>query len=99
MASSWDAGDQLITADGVIGVSGKPIRLFNMHIISGAGGGAIVSVRAGTVVGGTIQITETATASTGKTFDYGMHGHYFPTGAFVDVDTNTTSVLVSYSQG
>lgn len=99
MAVTWDAGDQLITADGVLGTSGKAVRVYNMHVISGAGGGAVINLRAGTVIGGTIQVTETGTASTGKTFDYGTHGHYFPTGCFVDVDTNTTSVLISYSQG
>lgn len=99
MASSWDAGSQLITADGVLGTSGKAVRVFNMHVLSGGGGAAIPALRAGTAVGGAIQIQETGTVSTGKTFDYGMHGHYFPTGCFVDVDTNTTSVLIAYSQG
>lgn len=99
MASSWDAGVQLISADGVVGTSGKPVRVFTIHILSGGGGAAVVALRAGTAVGGTIQVQETGTVSTGKTFDYGMHGFYFPTGCFVDVDTNTTSVLVSYSQG
>lgn len=99
MASTWDAGSSLIVADGVLGVSGKAVRVFNMHIISGGGGGAIIALRAGTTVGGTIDIQETGTTSIGKTFDYGVHGHYFPTGCFVDVDTNTTSVLIAYSQG
>lgn len=99
MASSWDSGSSLIVADGVLGTSGKAVRVYNMHVLSGAGGGAVINLRAGTAVGGVIQVQETATASTGKTFDYGFHGHYFPTGCFVDVDTNTTSVLIAYSQG
>lgn len=99
MAVTWEAGSQLITADGVLGTSGKAVRIYNIHILSGGGGGAVVALRAGTAVGGAIQIQETGTVSTGKTFDYGMHGHYFTTGCFVDVDANTTSVLISYVQG
>lgn len=99
MAVTWEAGSQLIVADGVLGTSGKGVRIYNIHIISGGGGGAVVSLRSGTAVSGTIQIQETGTVSAGKTFDYGMHGQFFPTGCFVDVDTNTTSVLISYVQG
>lgn len=100
MAAIYDAGSILITADGVLGTSGAPVRVYNMHVISNGSGAAVTALRAGTAVGGTIQIQETGTTSTGKTFDYGMHGHYFPTGCFVDVDgTNGVSVLISYSQG
>lgn len=91
-------GSVLITSDGVTGTSGNPTRVFNIHIISGAGGGAVVSFRNGATVGSTIYLTEVGTVSTGKTIDYGTNGQYFPSGCFVDVDTNTTSVLVAYSQ-
>lgn len=92
-------GSVLITADNqVITVdrqNGQGIRIFNVHILSGGGGGAIVSFKNGTTVGDTIWITETGTTSTGKTIDYGIQGHFFPNGCFVDIDANTTSVLVS----
>jgi len=92
-----NAGTQIITADGVVNASSVAVRVFAVHIISGAGGGAVVSLRSGAVVGGTIWVTETGTASTGKTFSYGTQGILFPNGCFVDVDTNTTSVAVTYS--
>jgi hypothetical protein len=98
MASTWDAGDQLVTADIVLGVSGKPVRVFNMTLISG-GTASVIALRDGTSASGTIRIQETGTISTGKTFDYGVHGHYFPNGCFVDVDANITSAMISYSQG
>lgn len=92
-------GSILVTSDSqVISVDivkGESVRVFNVHILSGGGGGAVVSLRNGTTVAGTIYITETGTASTGKTFDYGVQGHLFPGGCFVDVDANTTSVLIS----
>lgn len=94
----WSSGSQLVTADLAVGTSGAVTRVFNIHIISGGGGGAVVTLKNGTSTSGTAYITETATVSTGKTFDYGMKGQLFPSGCFVDVDTNTTSVLVAYSQ-
>jgi hypothetical protein len=90
------AGDQLVTADLAVGTSGAPIRVFSMHIISGAGGGAIVNLRSGTAVGDTIRIKETGTASQGKTFTYGKYGYLFESGCFCDVDANTTSALVTF---
>jgi hypothetical protein len=65
-----------------------------MHIISGGGGAAIVSL-INNGASGTTYIKETGTVSTGKTFDYGVHGLLFPLGCYIDLDTNTTSVLLS----
>ena len=86
-----------MTADAAIGNSGVPTRIFSIHIISG-GTAAIVSLRDGISASATAWITETGTISTGKTFAYGTYGALFPDGCFVDVDSNTTSVLVSWSQ-
>lgn len=91
-------GTQLVTADGVVGTSGKPVRIFSIHILSGAGGGAVVNLRSGTAVGGTIRIKETGTVDTGKTFDYGKYGYLFEAGCFCDVDANTTSVAVQFEK-
>lgn len=88
-------GTQLITADGVVGEAGKPIRIKALHILSTATP-AVVALRAGTTASGTIQLQETGTASTGKLAYYGETGFFFPTGCFVDVDANTTSCLVSF---
>lgn len=98
MPDVWIGGTVLITADGAVGTSGVATRVFNIHIISGGGGAAIVNLRNGTLVTDTIYIKETGTVSTGKTFDYGMKGHLFPAGLYVDVDANTTSVAVQFGQ-
>ena len=92
------AGSQLITADGVVATSGKPVRVYATHIISGAGGGAVVNLRSGTAVGDTIRITQTGTASQGVTFALGEHGFLFESGCYCDVDANTTSVLLAIRQ-
>lgn len=97
MSMMQNAGTQLITADGVVGVSGKPVRVYAIHIISGGGGAAVVSLVNGTAAG-TAVITETGTTSKGVTFQYGTCGMAFPAGCFVDIDTNTTSVAVAFER-
>lgn len=93
----FSSGSQLITADAVVGTSGQPVRIYTIHIISSGGGAAAVSLVNGTAAG-TASITETGTTSKGVTFNYGTYGVLFPLGCFVDVDSNTTSVMVSFSQ-
>lgn len=97
MPTVQNSGTVLITADGAVGTAGVGTRVFFIHIISG-GTAAIVSLRNGSTVGSTIYVTETGVISTGSTKPYGANGIFFPAGCFVDVDTNTTSVLVSFEQ-
>lgn len=89
-----DSFTQLITADTQI-ASGKPVRVHNIHIISG-GTAAVVSFKSGGS-GGTTYLTETGTVNTGKTIAYGSEGIKFPSGLYVDVDGNTSSVAVTYT--
>lgn len=84
-------GSVLITSDNYA-VGAYPTRVFSVHIIS-TGTAAVVNFDNGS--GGTVYATETGTASTGKTINYGWAGRLFPNGCYVDVDTNTTSVLVT----
>ena len=87
-------GSKLITGDAELFSAGDQVRVFNIHILSSGGGAAVVSLKNGGA-GGVVWITETGTTSTGKTFEYGPQGHLFTNGCYVDVDTNTTSVLIS----
>jgi hypothetical protein len=89
-----NAGTQILTADGTIGISGKPIRIFCLHIVSGGTQG-IVQVASG---GNTI-IYETGTANTGKTITFGDNGMFIPAGATCDIDANTVRAVVTYTQG
>ncbi len=87
-------GSKLVTQDGELFSAGDSVRIFNVHILSSGGGAAVVSFKNGGA-GGVTWITETGTTSMGKTFDYGVNGHLFTNGCYVDVDTNTTSVLIA----
>jgi len=89
-------GTQLVTADAAISAANIPVRIFSIHILSSGGGAAIVSLRSGGTVSGTIRVTETGTVSTGKTFNYGKYGLLFESGCFCDIDANTTSCAVQF---
>lgn len=90
-------GSKRVTADGELNSAGDRLRVYMVHVISGAGGGAVVSLRNGGAAGD-IWVTVTGTASTGITFDFGHNGIVFSNGCYVDVDANTTSVVASYEK-
>lgn len=97
MFSEGIAHTRNFTADSVVGTSGQRMRLFSMHFISGASA-ASINLRNGTSASATNIVRETGTANTGKTIDYGPFGLYFPSGLFLDLDTNTVSVLLTFIQ-
>lgn len=83
-------GSQRITADSAIGPSGKPIRLYSVSLISGAGGGSVLSLLDGTSASGTQYVSITGTANTGLVTNF-AGGLRFPDGLFADVDSNISS--------
>ena len=89
-------GNQLVTENGVVGTSGNPIRVFSIHILSGASAG-VVQLRNGTADTDTIYVQETGIANTGATFNY-AGGIRFPAGCFLDEATAPTSTLVNYTE-
>lgn len=90
------SGSQRVTSDLAVGVSGKPCRVFGVHILSGGGGGGVVQMRNGTTTSGTIYTQEAGTTSTGKYVNYGTYGILFPDGCFCDVDANVVACLCSF---
>ena len=92
-----NAGSQVITADSVVGVSGKATRVFAVNIVSDGTAGVVI-LRNGTSTGGTAYVTENGVVSSGKTVTYGTQGILFPSGCFCDVDSHATSTLVAYTQ-
>lgn len=98
MPDLFNSGTVNITADGAVGTSGAATRIFSIHIVS-AGTAAVVSFYNNTSASGTAFLKLTGTVSTGATTIFSSPGLLFPAGCFVDVDVNTTSVCVSYSQG
>jgi hypothetical protein len=88
------SGSQRLTADGAVGVSGKPIRVFSATWLSGDPAGDLV-LRNGTAdsdspyttIAGAVDLTVT------QNWEDGL---LFPAGCFLDFDANLTSVVVQF---
>ena len=89
-------GSQKISADGVVGTSGKPIRVF-CFIVNADASGAVVAVYNGTSTGGTAYDSLVGAASVSTRISY-PGGLYFPAGCYLDIDAHTNYVTVVYSQ-
>jgi len=89
-------GTQILTGDAVVGVSGKPTRVFVVNLKSGGTAGNIV-LRNGTTAAGTIYIDFTGTINVGTVYDLGEHGVLFPDGCFYDHDANNSHVSITYA--
>lgn len=83
-----------LTADGVIGASGKRIRVFSATFLSGGTAGILV-LRNGAADTGTVYVQAAGTISRTVTVNF-EGGLTFPAGCFFDKDTNTASVVVEY---
>jgi hypothetical protein len=99
-------GTQLCaTAAGVvIGVAGKPTRIYHINVLSGATAGIVKLYNVSAVAdiaASKLYLQETCTAvSTGNDFDYGQEGILFPNGAVITevVDANVVSAVVTFEQ-
>lgn len=84
-----------VTADGVVGASGKATRVYGISVLSGAGGAAVVQYYNNTAASGNALVTSTGVASKAVLVpDIPAEGLLFPAGLYVDVDANTTQVNV-----
>lgn len=90
-------GSIRLTADGVVGVSGKPIRVHSVEMLNDASVGELV-LRNGTADTGTVYVKKNGvTVADTDTYQW-TGGIYFPDGCFFDKDTNTVAVVINYEQ-
>lgn len=89
-------GSQRITADGVVGVAGKPTRLYCVILNSG-GTVSVLSLLNGQDASGPQYASLTGTVSTGAVFNF-AGGLRFPLGIFADVDANIASAVFIIDQ-
>lgn len=86
------------TADGVIGISGQPVRIYGLQVTSGATAGR-VKLYDGTDATGTLLLDADGEPSkTAAVPDMPSGGIYFPAGCFADIDANVTAVVADYEQ-
>lgn len=91
------SGSQKVTEDGVIGTSGKKIRVYGFIARAGAGGASVINIYDGTSTGGTLLDIINVAQSTTERPMYAS-GLQCPNGLFVDVDANTTFVTAIFEQ-
>ena len=95
-----NVGSALLAADGAVGTSGKPIRVFSIAVLSGGTAGQ-VKLYNGTSTSGTLYVHEVCpVVSTSNQFNYGTAGILFPDGCFYGevTDANVTSTLVTFEK-
>jgi len=91
------SGSTYLTADGAVGKSGSPTRVFTAIATAAAGGAGELVLRNGTSASGTVYfVKDGSDASHSDIFDFGPEGVVFPDGCFFDKDANTASVVIQF---
>lgn len=85
-------GNEIKTADGVVGQSGKPYRLYSVTWLSGGTAGVLV-LRNGAADTADAFVTLSGTISRSVTQNF-EGGLLFPAGCFYDHDSNTTRAMI-----
>jgi len=85
-----------LTADGLVGTSGMPIRIFSIHLVSGATA-STTTFRDGTTSSDTAHIQVDGIASQGVTIGFNG-GVRFPNGCFMDTDANISYSTIVYTE-
>lgn len=89
------SGSVRLTADGAVGRSGVPCRVFLAVALSGAGGAGEIVLRNGTTAAGTVYVQQDGTAASKTTIlNFGAEGLVFPAGCFFDIDANIAAIVV-----
>ena len=81
-----------LAADGVVGQSGKPTRVYWIHLISG-GTASTTSLKNGTSTAGTAYCQVNGKANEGVLLNF-AGGMRFPGGCFLDTDANISYATV-----
>ena len=89
-------GNVTLSSDNVVGTSGKPIRVFHIHLVSG-GTLSTTIFKNGTTTGGTAYLQADGVANKGSDLDF-HYGVRFPNGCFMDTDANISYCTISYTE-
>lgn len=90
-----NSGTITFTADSVIGISGKPVRIYSIYWVKGTGAETMV-VRSGTGATDAIIIEQVSIADDGNLLVFGAEGILFPNGAFWDEGTAIDSATFTF---
>lgn len=87
------SGSQRLTSDGVVGTSGKPIRVYSLTTTCGTAG--TVTLRNGAEVTDTAYFAHLGTANLSKTQNF-EGGLRFPDGCYADLSTNVSGAVIEF---
>ena len=96
MSMNLVPGNTRLTADGLVGTSGKPIRIFNIHLVSGSTA-STTTFRDGTSASGTAYFQADGLSSKGANFNF-AGGLRFPSGCYMDTDANISYCVITYTE-
>lgn len=91
-------GGKRITASGIVGISGKPVRIFGYTQRSSANGAGVVQLFDGTDGSGNERWKGTGNTDDGALVNFPSQGKFFPTGCYCQIDGNVTYVELDYVQ-
>jgi len=91
-------GYQRRTTDGVVGISGLPVRLYGLQIQSGATAGAVACHNGTDTTGDKLLDVAGEPNRTVSTANIPSDGIFFPGGLYLDVDANVTAAIANYEQ-
>lgn len=98
MSANGLGGGFRVTANGVVGVSGKPVRIYGYTMRSGAGGPGVVQLFDGASNAGNERWAGQGNMDSGSIVSFGERGKFFPTGSYCQIDGNVTYVEFDYEQ-
>ena len=87
------SGSQRLTADGVVGTSGKPTRVFTVINTSGTAG--TVNLHNGTSNSDALLFALIGTANTSKVQNF-EDGLLFPAGCYADLSANVSAAVIEF---
>ena len=94
--STLGSGAVRVAADtSLTGTTARPVRVYNASWISGTTAGDL-TLRNGTDTTGAVWVMEVGVASHSDSINF-EDGLLFPGGCFVDLDANTTAVVIEFS--
>ena len=89
-------GSTRLTADGLVGSSGNPIRVFMIHLLSDTTA-STTALNNGTLSTDTVYIQVDGIASKGVTLNF-AGGLRFPDGCYLNADANIVSAVVTFTE-
>lgn len=92
------AGQKTLSASGVLGVSGKPVRVFGYTMRSNATSAGVVQLYDGTDANGQERWKGSGNIDDGSVEVFPRVGKYFPTGCYVALDSGVTYADFDYEQ-